>query len=86
MFKLHISSFFLSIYLLFKKSISTNILQRHLRNAHPGEIDEGQKDGLEDDMQDMVGHHMDDSDRVSYIFNYKYCTVHDRVQQFKTAL
>ncbi len=26
-------------------------------------------------MQDMVGHHMDDSDRVSYIFSYYCCTM-----------
>jgi hypothetical protein len=46
----------------------TYILQRHLRNAHPGEVEEGQKDGMDDDMQDLVGHHMDDSDRVSGSF------------------
>jgi hypothetical protein len=76
--------FYTSISLLFKKSISTTILQRHLRNAHPGEIDEGQKDGLEDDMQDMVGHHMDDSDRVSCIFIYQCCTMIGKT--FLTAL
>lgn len=37
-----------------------------MRNAHPGEVDEGQKDDSMDEMTDMVGHHMDDSDRVSH--------------------
>ena len=43
------------------------MFQRHLRNAHPG-LGEDLRDNTDsggDNEGDMLGHHMDDSDRVS---------------------
>ena len=44
-------------------SVSYSNFKRHLRNAHPGEVStnlEGEAGG------EMMGHHMDDVDRVSF--------------------
>ena len=48
-------------------SVSYSNFKRHLRNAHPGELNDDPSIG-EIEMGDieMMGHHMDDTDRMSY--------------------
>merc|ERR1719334_177839 len=45
-------------------SVSYSNFKRHLRNAHPGELTDEQVN--QEGGEEMMGHHMDDSDRVSY--------------------
>ena len=46
-------------------SVSYSNFKRHLRNAHPGELGEESGQDVVGDME-MMGHHMDDTDRMSY--------------------
>ena len=51
-------------------SVSYSNYKRHLRNAHPG--DAGNEEALKQDREneeggEMVGHHMDDNDRVGHL-------------------
>jgi len=45
-------------------SVSYSNFKRHLRNAHPGELTDEQVN--QEGGEEMMGHHMDDSDRMSY--------------------
>ena len=45
-------------------SVSYSNFKRHLRNAHPGELTDEQVN--QEGGEEMMGHHMDDSDRLSY--------------------
>ena len=54
-------------------SVSYSNFKRHMRNAHPNELGEdpsmadmGDMGGVEGVEMGMMGHHMDDSDRMSY--------------------
>ena len=52
-------------------SVSYSNFKRHMRNAHPGELETDPSliagDFITgDSMSEMMGHHMDDTDRVSY--------------------
>jgi len=45
-------------------SVSYSNFKRHLRNAHPGELTDEQVN--QEGGEEMMGHHMDDSDRLNY--------------------
>jgi len=45
-------------------SVSYSNFKRHLRNAHPGELTDEQVS--QEGGEEMMGHHMDDSDRLNY--------------------
>merc|ERR1740131_62484 len=46
-------------------SVSYSNFKRHLRNAHPGEVTDGSEIMIRDDGAELMGHHMDDGDRLN---------------------
>lgn len=46
-------------------SVSYSNFKRHLRNAHPGEVTDGSDLMMREDGIELMGHHMDDGDRLN---------------------